>query len=738
MSITGPGSITAANVLAQNNMNNQLDTLAQQLGTGQVATTYSGLQSQAGLAVQLNAQLAAINGYSNTTSTVGTTLSIAQSALTEIASAGSSVQQAINQQSGFTLDNTGQTSTQETAANYLDQILSSLNTQVGGNYLFSGSAVNQPSVASTSEILNGNGQQAGLSQVIAERLQADQGSSGLGRLVISTPVATTVSVSEDAAGSPFGFKLASVNSNLTNAVVAGPSGSPASISIDLSGGNPNPGDTIGFNLTLPDGSSQTITLTATTASPPAANQFTIGATPAATATNLQTALTTAVGNLDQTALPAASAIAASNSFFEGETQLTSSNTVAAALGTAGVTASTQSTNDVTAAALAQLSALGPAAYGDTFVFQLGNNPPVTATFGAALNLSTNTFNTAADLVNVLNNGGSGNFAGQAVATTDGAGGVLLTSNDLVNNFAAAGGTAITSADVSGANVTNTNLSLGSALTVSDGSDTSNLYWVANNASAANGTFNTAANLVSALNDAATPTRIQINAAATGAGSAYLTLSDLNGPITVGGTIGAALGFPSGAADDNVSTPLRVAGPPFDTATALVAGTAANTVFWYTGENGATPALQTATAQVGPSLTISYGMRATEPAITSLLVNVGALAATTYSASDTNASASYQALCAQVTQNLSGSSGAQSIDDIEASITNAQTTVKNATAVNTQTQTNLQDLLQGFEGVNQTQVGEAILTLQNNLSASMSVTARLAQLSLVNFLAATTG
>ena len=81
---------------------------------------------------------------------------------------------------------------------------------------------------------------------------------------------------------------------------------------------------------------------------------------------------------------------------------------------------------------------------------------------------------------------------------------------------------------------------------------------------------------------------------------------------------------------------------------------------------------------------------------------------------------------------------QSIDDIEASITNAQTTVKNATAVNTQTQTNLQDLLQGFEGVNQTQVGEAILTLQNNLSASMSVTARLAQLSLVNFLAATTG
>ena len=31
-------------------------------------------------------------------------------------------------------------------------------------------------------------------------------------------------------------------------------------------------------------------------------------------------------------------------------------------------------------------------------------------------------------------------------------------------------------------------------------------------------------------------------------------------------------------------PQRVDGPPFDTATALVDGTAANTVAWYTGDN----------------------------------------------------------------------------------------------------------------------------------------------------------
>ena len=301
----------------------------------------------------------------------------------------------------------------------------------------------------------------------------------------------------------FGFKLASVNSSLTGATVAGPTGSPAAISVDLAS-NPNAGDSIEFGLTLPDGSSQSITLKATTTSPPGTNQFTIGATPAATAANLQAALTTAVGNLDQTVLPAASAVAAANDFFSSD------------------------------------------------------------------------------------------------------------------------------------------------------------------------------------------------------------------------------------------PPQRVSGPPYDTATSLVNGTAADTVFWYTGENGSTPARQSATAEVGPSMTINYGVRANEQAISTLVANVAVLAATTYSASDPNAETSYQALSQKVTANLDGQSGTQSISDIEADLASAQTTVSNASSLNSQTQTTLQNLLQNIEGVNQNQIGEQVLTLQNSLSASMAVTARLAQLSLVNFLAPSAG
>jgi flagellin-like hook-associated protein FlgL len=502
MSITGPGSITAANVLAQNNMMTQLNTLGQELASGQAAQTYSGLQSQAGVALGLNAQLSAITGYSNTTTAVGTTLSVAQSVLTQLGSAGTSMVQAINQQATFQLNNSGQTTTQATAAAQLDNILSLLNTQVGSNYVFSGSATNQPSVASASDILNGNGAQAGLTQVISERQQADLGVSGLGHL--STAIGgggSTVTVSQD--GTPFGFQLTGVDSSLTGATVTGPSGSPPSISVAL-GSNPNPGDSIQFQLTLPDGSTQTISLQATTNSPPGANQFTIGTLPSDTATNLQTALTTAITGLTQTALPAASAMAAANDFFS-------------------------------------------------------SNPP-----------------------------------------------------------------------------------------------------------------------------------------------------------------------------------LRVNGSPPDTSTALVNGTTANTVFWYTGENGGTPARQTATAQVGPTTTVDYGMRANEQALTTLVANVAVLAATTYSATDPNAQANYLALSQKVATNLDGPPGTQTVSDIEADLANVQTTVSNAGTLNTQTQSTLQDMLQNIDGVNQNQIGEDILTLQNNLSASMSVSARLAQLSLVNYLSPVTG
>jgi len=123
-------------------------------------------------------------------------------------------------------------------------------------------------------------------------------------------------------------------------------------------------------------------------------------------------------------------------------------------------------------------------------------------------------------------------------------------------------------------------------------------------------------------------------------------------------------------------------PNYATAMSLTDGTPANTVFWYTGENGSTPTLQTASAQVGPSITVDYGMRANEPALSTLVANVAVLAATTFSASNPDAQTNYEALCQSVQANLAGQSGTQSISDIEANLANAQTAVTNDTTVYT--------------------------------------------------------
>lgn len=499
MSISGIGSGNSPAVQSMLNLQNQLNQLSQELGSNQASSTYAGLGSQSGATIGLDAQLAAINGYNNAITDVGTTLTVAQTALQQVASAGTTVLDSINQESSFAIDNTGQTQVQESAASQLDQILATLNTQSGDQYLFSGAAVNQPAVVSTDELLNGNGTQAGLKQVIAERNQADLGANGLGRLVIPAAVGSTVSISEDVAGSPFGFKLASVTSSLTGATVTGPAGSPTAISVDLGASNPNDGDSITFTFNLPDGTTQNLTLQATSAPTPGADQFSIGSTPAATAGNLQAALTTAVGQLAQTSLSAASAVAAGNDFF--------------------------------------------------------GNPPQ-----------------------------------------------------------------------------------------------------------------------------------------------------------------------------------RVSGPPFSSATSLVNGTAANTVIWYTGDASTTPPRSTATALVGPSVTVSYGMRANEQALSSTVENVALLAAVSYSPTDPNAASSYAALTQKVATALSGPPGTQTVSDIEADLANAQTTINTAKTTNQQTQATLSDMLQQIEGVSDAQLGAQILQVQNSLQASMSTVARLAQINLVNYLA----
>lgn len=189
-----------------------------------------------------------------------------------------------------------------------------------------------------------------------------------------------------------------------------------------------------------------------------------------------------------------------------------------------------------------------------------------------------------------------------------------------------------------------------------------------------------------------------------------------------------------AAADNFfnGTPQRVSGPPA-TATALVAGTPANTVFWYTGEVGADPARATATARVDTSISISYGLRANEEGIRWVVQNVAALAAVTFSASDPDAVARNAALNARIGTNLSVPVGTQRIEDIATELAGAQHTLQSAAERHRQTESTLAGMLDGIEGVSDEEVAAQILALQTRLQASLQTTAMLYQTSLVNYL-----
>jgi len=317
MSVIPLGSKSAMMVQSLTQMRSQLDDLNRQLGTGQKSVTYAGLGLQRGLSVTLNSRLAGISSYNDTITMVGTRLDLAQTSLSRMSTLGQDTKSAVAALN-FDPDALGQTTAQKTAMTSLNEFLALLNTQVGDRYMFSGSAADTPSVDTVDHILNGNGGQDGLRTVIDQRRQADLGADGLGRLQLTAPTATSVSIGEDSATSPFGFKLSGIATSISGATVSGPTGSPKSMSIDLGAANANPGDTIRVGFTLPDGTTENITLTATTDNPPGASQFTIGATPDDTAAAIKTALGTSIGQLGKTALTAASAMAASNDFFNAD------------------------------------------------------------------------------------------------------------------------------------------------------------------------------------------------------------------------------------------------------------------------------------------------------------------------------------------------------------------------------------------------------------------------------------
>lgn len=482
-------------------LRDQMTDLQRQLATGRKSETHGGLGANRLNVLALRERSSTQSAFLQTIEQVNLRLSTVHQHLDRILDIASETRtDAIGSQ--FELLTNDQTELQVGAGERLNELAALLNFELGGRHYFSGRSTEVAPVADVDLFIHGDGTRAGLKQVILERNQADLGADGRGRLVIPPAALGVSSISEDVAGSPFGFKLSGVVNNLTGTVATGPAGAPPAVDVTFSATLPAENETLRLLVDLPDGTQDTIVLTAVAGTPATPEEFTIGVDADTTAANFQLALVASIEARAQTQLSAASSIAATDDFFE-----------------------------------------------------------------------------------------------------------------------------------------------------------------------------------------------------------Y----------------------------DDANPPQRVAGPPFDTATALTAATTTDTVFWYQGDAGTDSARGTAIAKVDTSLTVSYGLRANEESLGTVVASLAVLVAESFSATDPNAQERYNELTSRVGDKLSYGNGGQSVLDLIGELGFKQASIDGARDRHRISQNATETLLGDFEGVDNFEVSSKLLSLQTQLEVSFEATALISRLSLVNFL-----
>jgi len=179
-------------------------------------------------------------------------------------------------------------------------------------------------------------------------------------------------------------------------------------------------------------------------------------------------------------------------------------------------------------------------------------------------------------------------------------------------------------------------------------------------------------------------------------------------------------------------PQRVSGTPATSATGMVAGTAANTMIWYTGDDASPSARGTSITRIDTTQSVPTGAQANEPAIQNVLAQFAVLAAESFSNTPAD-SARYSNLKHKIFTQLAEDGGAPKISDITIELASASSTMKAAKDRHRDAKAMLADALGEIETPNTEEVAAAILSLQTRLQASYQTTSMISRLSLVNYL-----
>ena len=185
-------------------------------------------------------------------------------------------------------------------------------------------------------------------------------------------------------------------------------------------------------------------------------------------------------------------------------------------------------------------------------------------------------------------------------------------------------------------------------------------------------------------------------------------------------------FESSTSNPPDRIPASLVNPP-------AAGTPADTVIWYKGDDASDSARGTASVQVDKNQIVGTGARANEQAFAVGLAQFAVLAIETFPAADPNAQAGYEAMTDRVRTQLSYGGGVQKPAEIITELGSAQTSLAQAKERHESTKNYLNTTLAGIENVTTEEVATQILALQNQLQASYQVTSLLSKLNLTNYL-----
>ncbi len=272
--------------------------LERQLTTGRRSDSYGGLGIKRGQALDLRGRLSGLESWQQGIKSADTRLKMMLQSV-----------EGLDKIAGDTKAISALPASKViTGANPQEQILAQanlqgaidfLNAEFGGRSLFSGRAHDEKPVANYNAMM----QDAG--QAIADRALVDD-VANTGHLGV-TRTGATVEIAD--ADPTAGFTLAAASAS--GAAITAADGPPASFTVNQA---PPVGERITLEVELPDGTREEISLIAETSQGP--GQFVTGGTPAQVAQNIEAAMADALANEASTSLAAASALVASQEFFD--------------------------------------------------------------------------------------------------------------------------------------------------------------------------------------------------------------------------------------------------------------------------------------------------------------------------------------------------------------------------------------------------------------------------------------